>query len=214
MTDKRAYSSELRTDQARRTRMQIVAAAAALFVERGFAGTTVDAVADAAGVSRKTVFTSVGGKVQLLKLAYDFAMAGDDDPLPMVKREALQQVIHEPDAYRQVELFSGFVTGAGRRIARLYMVLRGAAEVDPEAKDLFDRWEAERHQAMVDGPVRDFVRKKALRADLKRAEAADILWFLVAPSTYHRLVNERGWSDARFRRWLEETIRSQVLAPR
>src|SRR5689334_22312267 len=67
MTVKRAYSSDLRADQARRTRRQIVDAASALFTEHGFSATTVDAIAAEAGVSRKTVFTAVGGKVQLLK---------------------------------------------------------------------------------------------------------------------------------------------------
>ena len=34
-------------------------------------------------MSRKTVFDSVGGKAQLMKLAYDFAIVGDDEPVPL-----------------------------------------------------------------------------------------------------------------------------------
>ena len=78
---KRQYRSDLRTSQARETRRAIVAAASRLFVERGYGATTIDAVADAAGVSRKTVFTAVGGKVDLLKVALDWAVAGDDRPV-------------------------------------------------------------------------------------------------------------------------------------
>ena len=111
----------------------------------------IDAIAQAAGVSRKTVFTAVGGKVQLLKLAYDFRMTGDDEPVPMIQRPGLQRVIAEPDPYRQLDLYAGFVAEASRRIAPLYMVLRGAAEVDAEAKELYDKWEAERHAATVRG---------------------------------------------------------------
>jgi AcrR family transcriptional regulator len=70
----RSYSSALRADQARQTRRRIVDAAAELFAERDYTGTTIDAIAAAAGVSRKTVFDSVGGKAQLMKLAYDFAI--------------------------------------------------------------------------------------------------------------------------------------------
>src|SRR5688500_16295550 len=69
---KRPDQSSLREGQARTTRRAIVEAGGALFVERGYAGTTVDAIAERAGVSRKTVFTSVGGKVGLLKLAIDW----------------------------------------------------------------------------------------------------------------------------------------------
>ena len=52
---KRVYRSELREEQARVTRRRVVDAAADLFTERGFAATTIDAVADAAGVSRTTI---------------------------------------------------------------------------------------------------------------------------------------------------------------
>ena len=66
---KRDYRSTLRAAQARQTRRTVIAAATAVFVEHGFAGATIDAVAAAASVSRRTVFTAVGGKVELLKTA-------------------------------------------------------------------------------------------------------------------------------------------------
>ena len=68
MTDvgKRVYRSDLREGQARATRRQIVEAASTLFAERGYAAATIDAVAERAGVSRKTVFTSVGLHPQTL----------------------------------------------------------------------------------------------------------------------------------------------------
>jgi AcrR family transcriptional regulator len=214
MAVKRTYSSELRDAQARRTRRQIVDAAGALFAEQGFAATTVDAIAARSGVSRKTVFSAVGGKVQLLKLAYDYAMAGDDEPVPMIEREGLQQLINEPDPYRQVELFAEFVGAANSRMARLYTVLRGAAEVDPEAAELYEKWEAERHQGMVDGPVPNFASKGVLRPDLEHSEAADILMVLIDPSLYDRLVHQYGWSQQRFTEWLHQTMLTQILIPR
>ena len=67
---------------------------------------------------------------------------------------------------------------------------------------------------MARGPVHIFATKKVLRRDVTRHEAADLLWMLVDPTTYHRLVHERGWSDARFQRWLAETMRTQLLVPR
>jgi AcrR family transcriptional regulator len=214
MSDKRAYSSDLRAEQARRTRKQIVDAAAVLFSEHGFASTTIDAIAAEAGVSRKTVFTAVGGKVELLKLAYDFTLAGDDEPVPMLGRPRLQGVVAEPDPYRQMELFADYVTENGRRISRLYLALRGAAEVDPEARELYERWERERREAMRNGPIPDLKRKKALRKGVTPEDAADILWLLVDPSLYHRLVVDGGWKPERFRAWLSETVQTQILKPR
>src|SRR5512144_2973633 len=148
MPVKRAYSSDLRAAQARRTRRQIVDAAGALFAEHGFSGTTIDAIAARAGVSRKTVFTSVGGKVALLKLAYDYAMAGDDLPIPMIEREGLQAIMAEPDPYEQLRMYAEFAASNGERISALWLALRGAAEVDEEAKALYTRWEQERLDSM------------------------------------------------------------------
>ena len=62
----RQYRSALRDEQARATRRRIVDAGAALFVESGYVPTTIDAIAERAGVSRRTVFTSVGGKAAVL----------------------------------------------------------------------------------------------------------------------------------------------------
>ena len=212
-TGKRVYVSSLRDGQARETRRQIVTAAGRLYARQGFAATTVDAIAAEAGVSRKTVFTSVGGKVALLKLAYDYAVAGDDEPVPMIEREGLKTIIAEPDPYEQMRLFAAQVTGMGERISGLWLALRGAAEVDPEARELYERWRRERLDGMRAGPVADLRAKAAIRDDLTDEEAAALYWVLVDPELYHRLVVDAGWSRDRFRDWLCDTFVSQILRP-
>lgn len=211
---KRLYSSDLREEQARQTRWRIVAAASRLFVDRGFAATTVDAIAAEAGVSRKTVFTAVGGKVALLKLAYDYAMAQDDEPLAMKDRPGLRDVAAEPDDYQAMTLYASFVTDAAARISGLYLALRGAAEVDEEARTLYETWERERREAMRGGPVPRLVAHGTLREGLTADEAADLLAILIAPSTYHSLVVDRGWKPERFRDWFLDTILQTIMAPR
>lgn len=211
---KRAYSSALREAQAGATRRTIVAAAARLYTAQGFATTTVDAIAAEAGVSRKTVFTAVGGKVVLLKLAYDYAMAGDDEPIPMIEREGLRAIMAEPDAYEQMRMYAALVADMGERISALWLALRGAAEVDEEARALYTRWEQERLDGMRNGPVRDLAGKGMIRADRTPEEAAAIFWVLVDPALYHRFVVGAGWSKERFRDWLQEAFLTQVLSPR
>ena len=95
---KRDYRSGLRAAQAEETRRTIVAAASRLFVEDGYGATTIDAVAEAAGVSRKTVFTAVGGKLDLLKVALDWAVAGDDRPIAVAERSEMRQAMAEDGA--------------------------------------------------------------------------------------------------------------------
>ena len=86
----RRYVSEVRDEQARRTRRAVVTAARELFLAQGYAATTIDAIAEAAHVSRRTVFNAVGGKLALLKLALDWAIVGDDEPVPLADRPAIR----------------------------------------------------------------------------------------------------------------------------
>jgi hypothetical protein len=117
-------------------------------------------------------------------------------------------------SHRALALYAGFVTEMGGRVGKLYMALRSAAEVDPDAHELFWRWEAERLQAMRVGPVPMFVKKKVLRSGLRPEEAADVMAMLTSPSTYHQLVNRQGWTPARFRRWMTSTLLEQMLKPK
>ncbi|WP_214321241.1 TetR/AcrR family transcriptional regulator [Nonomuraea sediminis] len=205
---KRAYTSQLRAEQARRTRKQIVDAAAALFAERGYGATTIDAVAEAAGVSRKTVFTSVGGKVELIKLAYDFAIAGDDAPEPMVQREAIRALQAEPDPRKVLTAYAALVTEIDGRITPVYVALAGAAQVDPDAAALFEELQRQRLDAMrmPAAKLRD-----DLRPGLSVERAADILWLHNDPSLYDKLVRQRGWTPAQFRDWLAEALCDQLV---
>src|SRR6516165_8933703 len=121
-TVKRPYNSTRRDEQARATRRAVVGAAARLFVERGYGATTIDAIAADAGVSRKTVFTSVGGKSQALKLAIDWAIVGDDEPVALLDRPHIQASMAEPDARRILRDFAHDVRERGSRIAPLVAV--------------------------------------------------------------------------------------------
>ena len=86
----RRYTSPKRQEQARATRRAIVEAARALFLARGYAGTTIDAVAGEAGVAVQTVYAAFGSKAQILKTVLDVAVVGDDAPVPLVDREAVK----------------------------------------------------------------------------------------------------------------------------
>ena len=117
MTQPRTYHSTARAESARQTRRRIVEAARELFETRGYAGTTIDAVAEAAGVSRRTVFLSVGSKAELLKTAWDWGVVGDDEPVPMAERPhvlAMQEVT-DPDLL--VALWVEQVLGVADRLA-------------------------------------------------------------------------------------------------
>lgn len=207
---KRAYRSDLRVEQARRTRRQIVTAAGALFAERGYAGTTIEAIAERAGVSRKTVFTAVGGKPVLIKLAYDWAIVGDDEEVPLADREQVRKMQQVTDAGRLMEGYAKHYAEAIVRVAPLYLALRNAADSDPEARTLFEEVHAERMRGM-----RMFVEQVSriggLRAGLSARRATDLMFFYIDPAHYELLVLTRGWSMDAFRRWFLSSTRWHVL---
>src|SRR3954462_8725712 len=97
MSHPRTYHSPARAESARHTRRRIVAAARELFESRGYAGTTIDAVAEAAGVSRRTVLLSGGSKAELLKNGWDWGVAGDEEPIPMAQRPNVLAMLQVTD---------------------------------------------------------------------------------------------------------------------
>src|SRR5260370_34231249 len=102
--NKRRYNSTRRQAQARETRQQILAAARVLFITRGFAGTTMEAIAQEAGVAVETVYTSFGNKRTLLARLVDRAVGGDDEPVQILDRPGPQQTKSEPDQRRQLHM--------------------------------------------------------------------------------------------------------------
>ena len=207
---KRGYASPLRDEQARTTRRAIVAAAAELFVSQGYAATTIDSIATAANVSRKTVFASGGSKFALLKDAYDWSLVGDDEPIAMADRAPVQQIIATMDPGRAVELWVAMITETAGRAAPIGAAMAAAAHVDDEAAALVRL--ADQHRLFG---ARAFVNHLAeiggLRTGLSREEAADLCWLAMGPGPYVRLVIERGWSPARFQVWLTAAVRRELL---
>lgn len=207
---KRPYRSTLREVNANATRLTIVQAAGGLFIERGYVATSIEAIADAAGVSRATVFTSVGGKPVLLKKAYDIALVGDDADVPLVQRAASQAIRAEPNVERFLDRYAGLVTEINSRLARIYEAVRGAASADADVRNVFDKIQAERR--VGSGRVIEDVQSKGpLRPGLTGEVAADLLWVLNDAGLYHLLVHQRGWPQEQFQTWLSASMRAQLL---
>jgi AcrR family transcriptional regulator len=207
---KRDYRSELRAAQAQATRRSIVAAASRLFVADGYGATTIDAVAEAAGVSRKTVFTAVGGKVDLLKLALDWVVAGDDRPVPVADRREMRDALAQDDPAALLRGCVHEMVAITKRSGGLAQALEVAAGVDPAARDLADRGQRYRldDARMVVDRLRDL---DALTGDLTFDEAVDLVWLAIDPCLFHRLVTVRGWSTRRFEDWLAQHLIVQLI---
>ncbi|HEY2191191.1 MAG TPA: TetR family transcriptional regulator [Actinomycetospora sp.] len=212
MIERRAYRSDLRTQQARATRRAVVEAATGLFVARGYADTTLDAVAAAAGVSRRTVVNAVGGKAALLALAWDFSLVGDDEPVPMADRPGVLAIRASTDPAESVRLWAEMTVEIEERVAAIGRALEAAADVDEEAAALLAKAGAER----LDG-ARAFADHLAsiggLASGTTVEQAADAFWALNDGTLYRRLVLDRGWSTARFADWLRRQTQASTGHP-
>ena len=199
-----------RRQRAQATRLRITKAAGALFCERGYTGTTMTDIADAAGVAVQTVYFIFHTKSDVLNSAYDLAVLGDGDPAPPQDQEWYRRAVAEPGVAAAVR---SVVEGAGeivRRVAPLDLAVRTAAADDPDAA----RFLARNEQLRVDGyrQMIEFLRAKSpLRAGLSADRATDALLFLVSPAAYRTLVVDRGWSPEEWVSWTSATLTAQVF---
>lgn len=207
---KRRYRSTLRASQAIATSRSIIDAATRLFVENGFVATSIDAIADAAGVSRATVFTAFGDKKTLLKRAYDVALVGDEEPIPFPERARSIEVRREPDPGRLLERYVNLITEMYARLAPVYEAVRGAASADPDVREVWATIGAERRVGS-DNLIALLLARGPLREGLDAQTAADLMWVLNDPGLYHLLVNRRGWTPARYEAWLGRAMQEQLL---
>lgn len=161
-------------------------------------------------MSRRTVFSSVGGKAALLKLAWDWTLAGDDEPVAMVDRPAVQRMLTETDPRRLVSLWCTNAVHVTSRAAQLGRALRLAAGIDPEAAELLHLVESE-SLAGARAFVGQIERLGGLRAGLSVAQAADLVWAHMDASLYEPQVVKRGWTLAAYQSVLERAIAAVIL---
>jgi AcrR family transcriptional regulator len=202
---RRGYQSARRAEQARRTRTRILAAATGRFLAAGYAGTTVKAVAEAAGVSVPTVEAAFGTKARLLKAAIDVATAGDDAPVAMLDRAWAVRAQAAPGPESFVAEFATVLTMSAERAAGLVLAALDAAPLDEEISLVAAQMLAQR-EVMAAWLVDGLARRRSLRDGLDRAEAVDTVWLLMDPAVFTRLTGPRGWPPARFRVWFADSV--------
>jgi AcrR family transcriptional regulator len=209
----RRYRSSLRSEQTAAGRRRILDAAGALFADHGYLGTTIAQIAAAAGVSTQSVYNMAGGKAELLKAVYDVAVAGDDAPVPMAERPAIQAMIAAPDPRQALALYARLGREIAQRTHRLVtVILAQAATGDAALTEFAAQIEAQRAVGTA-ATARHLASRFGLRPGLTEQAAADILWTLTAPDIVERLITQRNWPWDTYERWLADTMASSLLPP-
>jgi len=209
---KRRYDASRRQAHALEGRRRTLAAAHALFVDRGFAATTIAAIAEAADVSVPTVYAGFASKAALLRRAIEVALAGDDEPVAVADRPTARWV-HEADTAE--ELLGRYAVMMGEvasRAGQIYGVLVAAADAEPELADLLRTFEAQRLRAATQ-TAEAVDARGGLPPGRTVAEARDIIWLCNAPEVYVMLTGKRRWSTRRYVAWARNALVKLVIAP-
>jgi AcrR family transcriptional regulator len=184
---KRSYDASGRREQARARRLAVVLAARELFERDGFRLTTVAAVADRAGVSAISIYKGFGTKAALAKAVFDVTIAGDDEPVPVAEREAMQQMRAEPDVRRKISLFVGGLAERQARSAKVQILIRDGRHVDDSLGPVWAKLTEEGLAGMT-MLGRHLLETGGLRDGIDLDEVRDVLWNYLAIDAYERFV--------------------------
>jgi AcrR family transcriptional regulator len=202
---KRPYDNARRQAQVRATRLQIIEAAKALFIEQGYPTTTLEAIAAAADTSLPTLYRLFSSKRTLLKAVLDVSFGGDDQPIAFGDRPEVQAARAEPDPVALVRAFARIGRDFMERSSQIMHVLATAAQVDPHAAQLLQEIRRQRHTGQS-SIVAALAARDALDPDLHFSDAADIAYTVLSPDVHRILTTERGWTAAQYEQWLIRSL--------
>jgi AcrR family transcriptional regulator len=206
---KRRYDAAGRRARADEARRRVLDAARRLFLDGGYAATTMGAVAADAGVSVESVYKAFGSKSRLALALFHDAIAGHEPEPAEVRADRLSA--GEADPRERLRGFGELVAEVTPRVAPLMLLVRAAAQTDADLRDVWEQMLSERLDRMA-GHARALADAGHLRPGVTVEEARDVLWLYNAPEVYELMVLRRQWSPGRFGQWVGEAYVAALLS--
>lgn len=207
---KRSYVSPQREAQAEATRRSILDAALELFTGSGYVATTMQAVADQAGVAVQTVYAVFGNKRELLRSLLETSVTGDTSSEPLSEDPGLRRIADEPDPRRRAAMDAAWTAEISRRLAPIMTLLREAATSDPDFAATMEKIKAQRRVDMA-AAATALAGPGGQIEDLERTIGT--LYVLYSPDAFIALTNDLGWSIEQYETWLAEMLYRTAIAP-
>ena len=192
---KRSYDASGRQARAQETRQRVIDVAHDLFISHGYGRTTIADIARGADVSVETIYSAFGSKAALLRRVWFTRFRGDQQDVRLVDRSEIQEMLAEPDLVLRLRRHADVYTPVFRRIVPLHRALEAAAASEPSAADMVAEFDAGRLDASTQYAK---AAKKTGQLAVSTAECRDVFNATLDGSLWHRMVDERGWSDQRF----------------
>jgi AcrR family transcriptional regulator len=191
--------------RSRRTRAALLAAAHAILGEQGFEALTMTAVADRAGVTRRTVYMHFPTRGVLVGEVFDHVAQVEG------LAESLEQVWAAPDAVNALDRWAAHLARYHPRLLDVDRAVQRVWHDDPDAAAHRARVVAEKLSN-----CRRLARRLADEGRLHNAwtteSAADMLFALVASDVIEALIVDRRWSRRRLAQHLALVFRSTFAA--
>ena len=208
---RRPHEGAARQARTRRTWTAVVEAARTLFVERGYAATTIEAISDLSDTPQATVYRLFSSKLGILKAVLDISVVGDNEAVAMADRPRVRALLSDRDPTNQLTGFAALLREVMARVAPVHRILADAARSDEDAALLLAEIARQRQEGQH-RIARSLARSGVLRPRLRERDAADIIHALASPEVYGLLVFDRGWSGERYEKWLRGVLVDQLLA--
>ena len=185
-----------RQARTRRTRTAVVEAARILFLARGYAATTIEAISDHSDTPQATVYRLFSSKLGILKAVLDVSVVGDTEAVAMVDRPQVRALLSDRDPKNQLAGFAALLREVMARAAPVHRILADAARSDEDAASLLAESARQRHEGQH-RIARSLARSRALKPGLREGDAADIIHALASPEVYGLLAFDRAESGTR-----------------
>jgi AcrR family transcriptional regulator len=205
MATSRPYRSVHRRRQAEDTRRRILAAARKLFVEPGYAATSVADIAAEAEVSVPTLYASVGTKAELARRLVEFL----NEEGRVHENDRLQRAATTPVDLLRANVH--LVRDLYERVGEVILAVKAAAQSAPELVPVVTAGEGYHRDGEYAIAAR-LAEMGGLRAGVDAAHAGAVLTTLASPEVVGQLVKDHGWSFDRVEQWLLDTFTEQLLA--
>lgn len=201
-----------RADKAERTRQAILQAASELFAARGFAATTISAIAAEADVAAETVYSRFGNKLTLISEILETAIVGNAPRVDVLELPEIVAIRAVTDQRAQLARLAHLSRGILERTALAHRILRNSGTADPALAEFVaaDRQRRHRHQNAY---IAMLLHNGPLREGMSAADAAATYSALANPDTYAELTSHREWSPDHYESWLSGTLTVLLLPP-
>ena len=213
LEDRYRRRREAGEESRRQTRARLVQAADQLFRERGYAATTVSAIAEQSGVSLQTLYLAGGSKRDVFRAAATAAAAGagSEDWPESVRAELAADVDTATDtaAYlRAVARVCVAVTARTTAYRRLY---REAVAIEPALAEDWLTVQSQADAALAAAAAA--IPPAALRPELDEEAVCLTLWTLASPEVFDLVVSRADRTPAEFEHWLSTTLIAALTLP-